>query len=73
MPNTAAEAITALKKNATEEVRVRWSDFHGGRYLDARVFATDGAEPVPTKKGLCLSPDLWRELLPMIEAALETM
>jgi len=71
MPNGAVVPVARFKKNATEEVFVQWSDFNGGRYLDVRVYATDGAEPKPTKKGLCLRADLWREVLPAVIGEVE--
>ena len=60
-----------LKKNAGEDLLIRRTEFHGKDLLDVRVFAVNGPEPVPTKKGLCLQPDTWRELLPMIAEVLE--
>ena len=66
MPTCPVEPVARVKKNAVEEVRVAWSDFNGGTYLDVRVYTTDGPEPKPTKKGLCLTPEVWRELLPVI-------
>lgn len=50
-------------KNGAERIRVERTIFKGKPYVDARVYAvTDGPEGeeswVPTKKGLCLAPDL---------------
>ena len=67
MPSKTGE----IKKNATETIRVEPTTFQGKDLLDVRVWVTDPAgEEKPTKKGLCLRPATWRELLPAIQEAL---
>lgn len=66
------EDAIAIRKNATEAVVVRPTEFNGIALVDARVWIADaqGKPETPTKKGLCLRPETWRELLPVIEAML---
>ena len=60
-----------LKKNATEEIHVEPTTYGGHDLIDVRVYYdAGGGDFRPSKKGLSLRPELWRELLPMIEAAL---
>lgn len=71
------EFIGEVSKNSMETVKVHISRFKGKVYVDARVFTMDdagsGAEgpTIATKKGLCLSPDVMLELLPLLSQAQE--
>ncbi len=66
--------VCELSKNARELYLFRLGEFKGHKFIDMRVFATeDGKEPVPTKKGLAVSPQLWpqfRQALTKVEAAM---
>ena len=60
-----------VRKNAIETIHIRRTEFNGVELLDVRAYAERPAGgPVPTKKGLSLRLELWRELLPLIEQAL---
>ena len=61
-----------LPKNASEVLVVQSREFKCTDLLDARVWTADahGKPEKPTKKGLCLRPELWRELLAAIQAGL---
>ncbi len=69
------ELIGELHKNSLEVVKVHVSWFRGKVYVDARVYCQDeGKNPgviIATKKGLCLTPDLVLELLPLLSKAQE--
>ena len=69
------ELIGEVAKNSLETVKVHVSRFKGKVYVDARIFAQDDPkEPtatIATKKGLCLTPDLMLELLPILAKAQE--
>ena len=62
---------TEIRKNQTEVIRIEAKDFNGREVIDARVFyeAELGAY-MPTKKGLCLQPDTWREVVVALQALL---
>lgn len=66
------DLLAEVKKNAAEVLRVRRTTFNGISLLDVRAWtlpAVPGAESKPTKKGLTLRPETWRELLAVIGRA----
>lgn len=61
-----SDFIYELPKNARETIRFSLGEFKGHRFCDMRIFITEPGEdggnakdPVPTKKGLAVSPALW--------------
>ena len=61
-----------IRKNATETIRVAPTRYKDNDLLDVRVYYEDATgEKKPSRKGLCLRPETWQELLPMIKDALE--
>lgn len=75
MPTDADVILAEVDKNAREVLRVTATTYNGIDLLDVRCWTKPatptGGECKPTKKGLSLRPDLWRELLPIIAAAVE--
>ena len=71
---TEDRVLSRVKKNAAEELRLTVTEFGGHDLLDCRAYAVPPAglpgEGKPTRKGLCLRPAVWRELLPLLELAL---
>ena len=65
------EAPFVVRKNAGEVIRIEAKRYEGTDLVDVRVWyeAADG-EVKPTRKGLSLRPETWREVLPAVEAAL---
>ena len=60
-----------VRKNAGEELVLQTTRFGGHDLIDLRAFAvTATGELTPTKKGLCLRPEVWAEVLPLLEEAL---
>jgi len=59
------------EKSESERVVVQRKEYKGKDYVDARVHYLAGTDDWrPTKKGLCLSPELARQVAEaMIEAA----
>lgn len=65
--------VATLPKNSREEIQVRCREYEGIPLVDVRVFtkpAVPGEPAKPTKKGLSLRPETWRELLPHLAVAL---
>lgn len=66
--------VCEIPKNSREAIRFRMGVFKGHNFIDMRVFALEnGKDPIPTKKGLAVSPQLWpqfREALTRLEAAM---
>lgn len=65
------DAVT-VEKNMLETVVIQRSRFKGKDYVDARVWlmGVDGAPETPTKKGLTLAPEMWREVVLAVTEAL---
>ena len=66
--------VATVPKNSREEVRVVRKVFEGHDLLDCRVWArpiAPGGEAPPTRKGLCLRPETWRELVAAIAGELD--
>ena len=63
--------VAEVRKNASETIRVRPTEYNGAELVDVRVwYESATGEMKPTKKGLTLRPEMWQELLPEIEQAL---
>jgi len=62
-----------IPKNASETLRVEPTEYMGKHLVAVRVFTGRPGDPDarPTKKGLTLRPETWREVLPVLEALLE--
>ena len=57
-----------IPKNTQETIRFQITEYRGERYADVRVYYRDeGGELRPTKKGLTLSPRLWRDFVSGVE------
>lgn len=60
-----------VRKNAGEELVVQATRYGGHDLIDLRAFAkTATGDLTPTRKGLCLRPEVWAEVLPILEEAL---
>jgi hypothetical protein len=65
--------VCEIQKNSRETIRFRLGEFKSHKFFDMRIFVTEPGEnggkpkdPVPSKKGLAISPTLW----PQFKAAL---
>ena len=68
---TATEKVIEIKKNAADVIRVQPTVFNGIDLVDCRVYV-EGADgkPAPTKKGLCLRPEVWPDVITALEEVL---
>ena len=58
-----SQLVSKFEKNGLEEVRVSLTQYKGYDLIDLRVYyIPPSGDPVPTRKGLTLSVDLYREL-----------
>ena len=63
--------MTEIEKNDIERVRVESSQYQGRAYVSARIWYRDEmGEWRPTKRGLTLDPDLWRDVVEALKAEL---
>ena len=61
------DKVCELAKNAREKIIFRLGEYKGHKFVDMRVFAIEeGKDPIATRKGLAVSPQLW----PQFKAAL---
>jgi hypothetical protein len=69
-----SEIIFELPKNSRETIRFSLEEYKGYKFIDIRIYAKEeGKDPVPTKKGLAVSPILWPQFgraLAQVEAAM---
>lgn len=64
--------VGSVRKNFQETVEVHVSEYQSKVYVDVRTFIKDFMNPkvvIATKKGLCLRPELVKELLPILAKA----
>lgn len=66
--------IFEIQKNARESIQLRLGTFKKYKFADIRIFIKeDDKDPVPTPKGLTVSPALWpqfKRALAQVEAAM---
>ncbi|MBQ3642906.1 transcriptional coactivator p15/PC4 family protein [bacterium] len=67
--------LARIPRNATEEVHISINSYKNKEYLDLRIFYTtdDGANWLPTKKGVTISPENLVELKDAVEAAMQEL
>lgn len=67
--------LARIPRNATEEVHISINSYKNKQYLDLRIFYTtdDGANWLPTKKGVTISPENLVELKDAVEAAMQEL
>lgn len=67
------EVLAEVEKNSREVIRIQREVYRGIPLLDLRVWVPTGnygEELQPTRKGVCLRPETWRDLLPELQAAI---
>lgn len=54
-----AKILATIERSETEQLQISVSEYKGRSYLNMRIFYTtdDGANWLPTKKGVTFSPD----------------
>jgi hypothetical protein len=73
MADEEGELLAQIAKNSREELRLRRTQYNNVDLLDCRVWtlsAVPGGDSKPTKKGLCLRPATWSELVQALQIAL---
>lgn len=66
--------ISQIQKNSRETIQLRLGTFKKFKFVDLRTYIKEGdRDPVPTPKGLTVSPALWpqfKKALDQVEAAM---
>jgi len=52
------QLVASIAKNSRESIRVSLDSYREHDYIDLRLYADNGVEQVPTRKGLTIRPDL---------------
>ena len=67
----ASKMLATIQRTDTEQLQISISEYRGKSYLNMRIFYTtdDGANWLPTKKGVTFTPDQLDILTDAIEEA----
>ena len=67
--------LATIPRNATEQLQISINSYKEKKYLDLRIYYTtdDGANWLPTKKGVTVSPDNLVTLKDAVEKAMEEL
>jgi len=67
--------LATIPRSATEQLQIAIKEYKGKSYLDLRIFYTtdDGANWLPTKKGVTCSPDNLETLRDAIDEAMKEL
>ncbi len=67
--------LAIISRSATEQLQIAVKEYKGKSYLDLRIFYTtdDGANWLPTKKGVTVSPENLSILKDAIDKAMEEL
>ena len=67
--------IATIPRSATEQLQISINEYKGKSYLDLRIFYTtdDGANWLPTKKGVTVSPDNLELLKDAVDEAMKEL
>jgi hypothetical protein len=69
-----SKPVCEIPKNSPESILFQLGEYKAHKFIDMRVYALEeGNDPAPTKKGLAVSPALWRQFrsaLDQVETAM---
>lgn len=67
--------LATIPRNATEQIQISINSYKNKQYLDLRVYYTtdDGANWLPTKKGVTISPENLVALKDAVEEAMQEL
>ncbi len=70
-----AKILATIPRNATEQLQISINSYKEKKYLDLRIYYTtdDGANWLPTKKGVTVSPDNLMTLKDAVETAMQEL
>ena len=72
---TEPKLIASIPRSATEQLQISINEYKGKSYLDLRIYYTtdDGANWLPTKKGVTVSPDNLELLKDAVDEAMKEL
>ena len=70
-----SKILATIPRNATEQLQISINSYKEKKYLDLRIYYTtdDGANWLPTKKGVTVSPDNLMTLKDAVEQAMQEL
>ena len=63
--------MVEIKKNRTEIIRIKKSEYKGKEFVDCRIFYEKDGEYHPTKKGISFNPGIAKEVIEAILTVME--
>ena len=63
--------MVEIKKNKTEIIRIKLSEFKGKEFVDCRIFYEKDGEYLPTKKGISFNPAIVKDVVEGILTVME--
>ena len=63
--------MVEIKKNKTEIIRVKKSEYKGKEFVDCRIFYEKDGEYLTTKKGISFNPGIAKEVIEAILSVME--
>jgi hypothetical protein len=63
------QLVASIVKNSRESLRVSLARCREHDYIDLRLFADNGVEQVPTRKGIAIRPDLLPKVIEALQDA----
>lgn len=70
-----AKILATISRNATEQLQISINSYKNKKYLDLRIYYTtdDGANWLPSKKGVTVAPDSLAVLKDAVEDAMQEL
>ena len=68
-----SDIIASFQKNSQEEFRFSITTFKGREYADIRIFYEKDGDYFPSKKGITVALDTWKEFRDAIEKLEEAL
>ena len=65
--NEESDIIASFQKNSQEEFRFSITTFKGREYADIRIFYEKDGDYFPSKKGITVELDTWKEFRDAVE------
>ncbi len=62
------QPVASFQKNSQEEFRFNISSFRGNDYADIRIYYESDGDFLPSRKGITISPEIWKEFRTCIDA-----
>ncbi len=56
-----SQPVASFQKNSQEEFRFTITSFRGNDYADIRIYYENDGDFLPSRKGITISPDAWKE------------